>query len=81
METCMRGTEITDAQMDAAEKFILLCRTDGNTKMPKPEESVSMPWANIVRIVAWYGAIRAKAVADGNSVDEVGETYKTGKEK
>jgi|GEM_PF-3946941 hypothetical protein len=77
----MRGTDITEAQMDAAEKFILLCRTDGNTRTPKPEEFVSMPWANIVRIVAWYGAIRAKAVADGNSFDEVGETYKTGKEK
>ena len=77
----MRGTEITDAQMNAAEEFILLCRTDKNTRTPKPEEFVSMPWSNIVRIVAWYGAIRAKAVADGNSVDRVGETYKTGKEK
>lgn len=77
----MRGTDITEAQMDAAEKFIFLCRTDGNTRTPKPEEFVSMPWSNIVRIVAWYGAIRAKAVADGNSVDRVGETYKTGKEK
>jgi hypothetical protein len=77
----MRGTELTDAQMDAAEKFILLCRTEGNTRTPKPEESVSMRWSNIVRIVAWYGAIRAKAVADGNSVDEVGETYNTGKQK
>lgn len=76
----MRGTEITDSQMDAAEKFILLCRTDGNTQYPKPEESVTMHWGNIVRIVAWYGAIRAKAVKDGASVDDAGETYKTGKE-
>jgi hypothetical protein len=77
----MRGTEITEEQMYAAEKFILLCRTDGNTRTPTPEESVSMPWANLIRIVAWYGAIRAKAVADGNSFDEPGETYKTGKRK
>jgi hypothetical protein len=66
--------------MDAAEKFILLCRTDGNTQYPKPEEIVTMPWANIVRIVAWYGAIRAKAVSEGAAVEKVGETYKTGKE-
>jgi hypothetical protein len=72
----MRGTEITDAQMEAAEKFILLVRSADNNTQPDPEDSVSMPWHKLVRIVAWYGAIRANAVANGNPVDKAGETYK-----
>ena len=73
----MRGTEITDAQMDAAEKFLLLVRSVDNETQPDPEDSVSIPWNKLVRLVAWYGAIRANAVANGNPVDKAGETYKT----
>ena len=77
----MRGTDITEAQMDAAEKFILLMRSKTNTLHPTHDQEVRHNFGDLVRLVALYGAIRAKAVADGNSVDEVGETYKTGKEK
>ena len=56
-------------------------RSKTNTLHPTHDQDVRQNFGDLVRLVALYGAIRAKAVADGNSVDEVGETYKTGKEK
>jgi hypothetical protein len=76
----MRGTDLTQAQLDAAEKFILLMRSKENKLHPTNDQKIAHRWGDLVRIVALYGAIRAKAVADGNSVDEVGEVYKTKKE-
>ena len=75
----MKGTELTDQQLDAAEKFILLMRAKDNLMVPERTQSVTQTWDSIVRLVALYGAIRAKAVADGNSPEVVGEVFKTGK--
>ena len=75
----MKGTELTDQQLDAAEKFILLMRAKDNLMVPERTQLVTQTWDSIVRLVALYGAIRAKAVADGNSPEVAGEVFKTGK--
>ena len=74
----MRATELSQKQLDAAEQFILLLRSKGNKLHPKNDQQVANNWGDLIRLVALYGAVRAKAVADGNSVEEVGEVYKTG---
>ena len=74
----MKGTELTAQQLKAAEQFILLLRANGNQRTPESSEMVTQTWDSIVRLVALYGAIRAKAVADGNSPEVVGEVFKTG---
>lgn len=70
----MRGTNVTEWQLRAAEKFL----RDRNMNVAKPENydrKVSLPFGDLVRLVAWYGQIRAKAVERGHSADEPGETY------
>ena len=75
----MRGNDLTQAQLDAAEQFILLMRSKTNDLHPTHDQDVRHNFGDLVRLVALYGAIRAKAVENGNSVDEVGEVYNTGK--
>jgi hypothetical protein len=76
----MRGSDLTQEQLDAAEKFILLMRSKTNDLHPTGDQQIAQRWCDLVRIVALYGAIRAKAVADGNPADVAGEVYKTGKQ-
>ena len=68
----MKGSDLTQKQLDAAEQFLMELRSDGNPVKPALDQVISMPWENIIRCVALYGAIRAKAVSDGNSPDEPG---------
>ncbi len=63
----MRGTELTQAQIEAAERFILARRAKGNTQHPSQDEPISQKWGDFVRLVAWYGAIRYKAGIEGLS--------------
>ena len=50
----MRGTDITEAQMDAAEKFILLMRSKTNTLHPTHDQEVRHNFGDLVRLVALY---------------------------
>ena len=73
----MRGSDLTTKQLKAAEQYILLRRAQGNTNYPSPEQLVSIQWEQLVMLVAEYGAIRARSVANGGSADEPGEVYLT----
>ena len=66
----MRGTDLTEWQLKAAEKFL---RKDGSTV--GHDQDVCLRFSELVRIVAWYGQIRAKAVESGAPADEPGEVY------
>jgi hypothetical protein len=56
----MRGTDLTPEQLKAAEKFIM--DRSGRAKRP---EMVMNKFDDLVRLVAWYGAIRFVAGRDG----------------
>jgi hypothetical protein len=58
----MRGTDLTDEQIAAARQFIL--DRAGMTELPDEREIVQR-FGNLVRIVAWYGAIRFDACQRG----------------
>jgi hypothetical protein len=75
----MNKSKITEKQLRAAEQYILLRRSAGNSRQPEDQEQVQMSWQHLVMLVAEYGAIRAGSVAKGGSVDEPGEVYLTGK--
>lgn len=67
----MRGTDVTPEQMAAATQFI-----EGrimNCAPPKNDQTVSMRYEDMIRMVAWYGAIRYKAALGGiGDVDRPG---------
>lgn len=60
----MRGLDCTDAQLDAADRFI--------TEHPmrgihvSRDQAVTVPYGEIVRVVAWYGALRYIAARDNS---------------
>jgi hypothetical protein len=57
----VKGTNCTPEQLASAEEFIM-ARASTVTKRPK---QVSMPFDSLVRLVAWYGALRFEAGRDG----------------
>lgn len=61
----MKGIDISESQLEAAADFICERRTVGSDIKLRPETEVAISWGNLVRLVAWYGAIRANAVARG----------------
>jgi hypothetical protein len=75
----MNGSDLTQKQLRAAEQYILLRRSSGNTHRPDGQQTVQLPWKALVALVAEYGAIRATSVEHGGSVDEPGEVYLAGK--
>ena len=65
----MKGTDLTREQLKAAEKFIL----ELADQQPSDEARLLIPWEDLVRLVAWYGAIRYAAGAKGfNSLEKPG---------
>lgn len=67
----MRGTDVTQDQMDAAQRFLdeFACK---NPPANPDTATVTMPWNVFVQIIAWYGAIRANGVAAGYPPDAPG---------
>lgn len=67
----MKGTELNEKQLKAAEEFVLAQRsaTSQVVQTPAPTERVSIEWQQFVRMVAWYGALRAAAMLKGGSVE------------
>lgn len=71
----MKGTDLKDWQIDAAEKFLLR----NTSVVPKNHEQViSMKFGDFVRAVAWYGQIRAESVEQGCPADVPGHSYVAG---
>ena len=56
----MKGTELTPEQLQAAEKFIL-----GRSNRAKRPEMILQRFDDLVRLVAWYGALRYKSARNG----------------
>ncbi len=59
----MKGTELTPEQIESARQFVA-----GRMKQDEPypdEQRVTVPFGDIARIVAWYGALRYQAGATG----------------
>ena len=68
----MKGIDINDDQMRAAETF-LLERQEPPCKARTGDVLVGMRWKDLVRLVAWYGAVRAEGALKGIPVDKPGE--------
>ena len=60
----MRGTDCTNAQLDAAHRFIATHPLRG-AQLPL-DQPVTLAYGELVRIVAWYGALRYVAAREGN---------------
>lgn len=59
----MRGTDVTPEQIEAARAFLLL--TNRSVRPPVDTDRVALSYADYVRMLAWYGAIRYEAGAKG----------------
>jgi hypothetical protein len=70
----MKGIDVTREQMAAAEKFIKIVQQVGDAS-PRPNHRTQIKWEDLVRLVAHYGAIRARAVAQGGSIEFPGEPH------
>jgi hypothetical protein len=53
----MKGTDIGTPEMESAAKFLEL--VSGNA-WPIDAERISIPREKLIRLIAWYGEIRAK---------------------
>lgn len=62
----MRGTDCTEAQIQSAREF-LHARQAGSIEglAIDDERVVSLPFGNMAKLLAWYGALRFKAGRDG----------------
>lgn len=74
----MTGNDVNDKQMRAAAEFLLMLCADKTGCVPSTGDTVTLPWDDLVRAVALYGAIRGEAVANGGKVDEPGSTVTVG---
>ena len=61
----MRGTELTDAQIESARRFCADRRKDAPGDTPDDSRIISIPFGQMIRLVAWYGALRFQAGRDG----------------
>ena len=68
----MKGVDVTPAQIKAAERFLEQLHVGDIERMRSRD--VQMPFEQFVRLLAWYGAIRALGVEMGISTSsEPGE--------
>jgi hypothetical protein len=64
----MKGTDLTPAQLLAAGTFL-----NAAAKVATPidsDERVSLKWRDLQQLLAWYAAIRVRAVTTGVSEAE-----------
>lgn len=54
----MRADNLTPQQLAAASSFLDLTRLSDR---PEPHDTVTMQYHSLVRLLAWYGAIRFKS--------------------
>lgn len=78
----MKGTDVTGEQIEAARQFIV----GRGGRLASDEQMVALTAGELVRVVAWYGALRFKAGRDGTGgtlehpgeLEVVGEQPKEG---
>lgn len=65
----MRGTDCTPGQLKSASDFVRARHVDGYSKAPKlspfSDQQIVIRWADLVNLLAWYGALRYTAGRDG----------------
>lgn len=61
----MKGTDVTEAQLAAADDFLT------RAGQPKSVPRAIVKREQLVQLLAWYGAIRAKGKAPGQLVERV----------
>jgi hypothetical protein len=59
----VRGTECTPEQLAAARHFLSV--GDNKIGLANDDDRVALPLKDLVRIVAWYGAIQFEAGQNG----------------
>jgi hypothetical protein len=62
----MRGTELTEQQIQSARQFLSDRRVSFPGKIPLDEQIIKIPFGDVARIVAWCGALRYIAGRDGS---------------
>jgi len=75
----MKGADLTEKQLKAAEQYLLLRRVDAQWREFTDSTQLSVSFGDLKKLIAEYGAIRAASVAEGGTIDEPGEIYLTGK--
>lgn len=70
----MKGTELFPGEIKSADEFVR-ARYVGKNVAYSDDTQVSIRYGNLVRLVAWYAAIRSEAVAEGAKPREPGETF------
>ena len=65
----MRGTELTAEQIESARDFVQ-GRLRGGSFPDDETDVVSMEAGSLIRIMAWYGALRYQAGATGKGGSE-----------
>lgn len=78
----MRGTDVTEEQMKSAREFAF-ARSVGLEEMPDDQRIIMLPFGKMVRLMAWYGAMRYKAGRDGagGTLESPGEFVATKNKK
>ena len=74
----MKGTELTPWQLEAAGKFIQERRIGASDICIADDQEIRIKHGDLVRLVAWYGAVRAEATLKGIPPDRPGSTTPRG---
>jgi hypothetical protein len=72
----MKGSDLTQRQPCAAALFIKGRIVGVIDRELTDETPVAHKWCDLVRLVAWYGAIRAEATANGADPNNPGQTFR-----
>lgn len=72
----MKGIDLTPEQIKSAQHFVLARQTIPMDVAPDDSQQIRIEFGQLVRVVAWYGAMRYEAGQKGiNSLKNPGETY------
>lgn len=65
MGAALRGTDLTEAQIQSARIFANARRKGELQEMPDDGQLIVQKFGDMARLLAWYGALRFKAGRDG----------------
>ncbi len=69
----MKGTDITPEQLSAAEHFVKSVM-DSTRNIPD-SLPIAIRFDRLIRLVAWYGAIRFASAVNGGTLNQPGEVH------